>query len=55
MAIRRMRALRKSIERTLLTRDRLEIKAVERVLALAHLEPRGPRVRARPKTRRPAR
>lgn len=48
MTTHRGRTLRKTIERALLARDRLEMKAVERILAAT-------RGRARKRRRRPAR
>jgi len=41
MAKTQLRTLRKAIETALLARDRLEMKAVERLLAAAHLAPRA--------------
>ena len=55
MANRRMRALRTTIEHGLLALDRLEMKAVDRLLAAVHLEPRATRVRGRRRIRRPER
>jgi hypothetical protein len=48
----RLHALRKAIAQALLTRDRLEIKAIERLLTATKLERPVGRARRRPPRRR---